>query len=328
MAAIGWAMLRIREHRALRYGLITGATLLAVVFSRLFGLGDLESDVVEQVHFIEYGLITWLFYRAWQPVGGAASLILTVLSAWTIGILEEWVQWFVPARVGEVRDVFLNLGAIACGLLVSIAVRAPGRSHKSPPRAIWSYGVSGVALAAFAGFIDAAHLGHEIADPPNGVFRSIYSADELRAAAVDRERRWQLSPPLVPPPRFSPEDQYFSEAMLHVQERNRRWSSGDILSAWKENQILETYFGPAIDTPSYVSSTGHRWAPEQRADAERRGSANNESSTFESQAFGSFPILLWPRTTFRLLSAGAVGALLGFAAMRDRQTRRSRRMST
>ena len=37
-----------------------------------------------------------------------------------------------------------------------------------------------------------------------------------------------------------------------------------------ENLILEKYYAPVLDTPSYVSAQGHRWPASQRADAEAR----------------------------------------------------------
>ena len=55
-----------------------------------------------------------------------------------------------------------------------------------------------------------------------------------------------------------------------VQERNEQWTANDVVAAWRENRILEKYYGPVLDTPSYVSRTGHRWSPGQRADAEAR----------------------------------------------------------
>ena len=41
--------------------------------------------------------------------------------------VDEWFQWFVPARVGEMRDVFMDGIAIGCGLLFSLGVAPPGR---------------------------------------------------------------------------------------------------------------------------------------------------------------------------------------------------------
>ena len=56
-------------------------------------------------------------------------------------------------------------------------------------------------------------------------------------------------------------------------------------AAWSENLILEKYYAPVLDTPSYISRTGHRWPAEQRADAEQRlGSARSAAGSYESRA--------------------------------------------
>ena len=313
--AVGWALSRIRERRGRRYALVAAAIALAVGSSRWAALGIPDSDAVEHVHFIEYGFVTWLFYRAWRPMGGVPGLWLTACCALTVGTFEEWFQWFVPARVGELRDVFLNLAAIACGLMFSVAVQPPVRPRASWRRGLsWACLVTSVAVGALAGFIDSAHLGYEIHDPAIGTFRSIYDADELRSAANDRERRWSTHPPPLRPPRYSREDQYASEALLHVQERNRQWVSGDIASAWGENRILEAYFAPVLDSAPDASVASHRWPAAQRADAERRAAMAGRT-TFVSRALGSFPFFLWPHATFRLLSAAVVGLLLVAAAL-------------
>src|SRR4029453_4573153 len=120
--AIAVAFSRIKDHRASIYVCVCVAVSLAVGYSARSSIGNPESDVVEHVHFIEYGLVTWLFYRAWLPLGDAAVILLPVLAGLAVGTCEEWFQWFLPARVGELRDIFLNGAAIASGLLLSIAI--------------------------------------------------------------------------------------------------------------------------------------------------------------------------------------------------------------
>jgi hypothetical protein len=83
---------RIRERRAVRYGFIIAACVIAVSYSRRSSLGVPDSDVVELVHFVEYGMLTWLFYRAWRPLGDLSVLVLPFLCALTAGTLEEWFQ--------------------------------------------------------------------------------------------------------------------------------------------------------------------------------------------------------------------------------------------
>jgi hypothetical protein len=81
-----------------------------------------------------------------------------------------------------------------------------------------------------------------------------------------------------------------TEALQHVQARNEAWAAGDARTAWGENQVLERYFAVVLDTPSYVSKTGHRWSADQRADGERRAAAAPDRP-FESRAF-PYPIFV------------------------------------
>jgi VanZ family protein len=322
-AAVGWALIRIRDRRASRYGLIALAFAIAAAYARWSALGNSDSDVVERVHFVEYGLVAWLFYRAWSPLGGSAVLVAAFLSAATVGTFEEWFQWFVPARVGEVRDVLLNSAAIVCGLLFSVAIQPLGQAVPHGRLSWrWVLWTSAIASAALAGFVDSAHIGHEIRSSTGGSFKSIYDADALRSLSSRRAIEWRATPPLDRPPRVSAEDQYASEGLLHVQARNEAWTAGDVATAWGENLILETYFAPVLDAPSYVSAAGHRWAADQRADAERRASvASPRPDAFYSHAEGAFPIFLWPRNVFRAASIALVLFLVIGALTVDRRTR-------
>ena len=311
LAAVAFAVRRIRDHRLVRYGLIAAALLLAAVYSRASAIGNPESDVVERVHFLEYGLITWLFYRAWRPLNDAAVLVLPILAGLIVGTCEEWFQWFIPARVGELRDIFLNLAAIVFGLLFSVAVEPPGRLSRGLPRRSRAQVcvVAATATTLLAAFVWCAHLGYEIVDREIGSFRSIYSAGELARLSADRAREWSVDPPLARPPRLSREDQYASEGLLHVQERNRRWDAQEFGAAWRENLILEKYFAPVLDAPSYLTRSGHRWPSEQRADAQRRLQAE-PAGAFVSRAQGSFPIFTWSRRAYAATMFAVVLLLL------------------
>ena len=103
------------DRRVVRYGAIAAAVVVGTAYISRFSTGNPEVDAVERVHFVEYGLVTLLFYRAWRTRGDVSSLLLPVLAGLIVGTVEEWLQWFLPVRVGEARDVFLNLAAIACG---------------------------------------------------------------------------------------------------------------------------------------------------------------------------------------------------------------------
>ena len=144
--------------------------------------------------------------------------------------------------------------------------------------------VAAAVALLFATFVYSVHLGVEIRDPDTGRFRSRYDAATLVRIGQDRLVVWKDHPPIERPRSRSREDQYMSEGLLHVHERNRRWEAGDMAAAWSENLILEKYYAPVLDTPSYISRTGHRWPPEQRADAEQRLGSARPAGSFESRA--------------------------------------------
>src|SRR4029079_13402433 len=125
IVAVVSAALRIRTHRVLRYGAIAAALGIAVSYSLGEATGNPDVDVVQRFHFVEYGLITFLFYRAWRPLADPAVLVLPVLAGLLVGTADEWLQWFIPNRVGEIADILLNGIAIGCGLLFSLAADPP-----------------------------------------------------------------------------------------------------------------------------------------------------------------------------------------------------------
>ena len=317
LAAVAAAVGRIRDHRPVRYALIAASLVIAVAYSARSAIGNPESDVVERVHFIEYGIVTWLFYRAWLRLGDGGVIVLPLLAGLAVGTCEEWFQWFIPARVGELRDIFLNGAAIVTGLLFSAAVLPPPAFRPALARRslAHAFGVAALLAALLAGFLNCVHVGYEIADAEAGTFRSIYSAPELAALAIDRARQWTADPPIVRPPRLSREDQYMSEGLLHAQERNRRWDAGEPVAAWFENRILEKYFAPVLDTPSYISRSGLRWPAAQRVDAEHRTAASADPRAFQSRAQGEFPIFTWHRSAFVAVSTSIVMALALLAAL-------------
>ena len=294
--AIIFALTRIRENRSRRYAALLSAITIAVVYAIASSTGNAEVDAVERFHFIEYGIVTVLFYKAWRPSGDGSQLVMPALSGFIVGTLEEWLQWFVPARVGEARDVLLNSFAIGCGLLFSLGLDPPARVTwaltLASRRRVRIMGA--VAIVLFAAFVHSVHLGYEIRDPEAGVFRSRYAPDALVAIGAARAREWRANPPLTWS-RLSREDQYFTEGLAHVQRRNELWQEGNVMAARHENLILEKYYAPVLDAPSYVSATGHRWSPAQRAHAEK--SVGPGFMIFDSDAL-PYPVVIWPKWLF------------------------------
>lgn len=302
------ALWRIRHHRAARYTALAAAVLLAAGYGAASRTGNADVDAVERFHFVQYAVITLLFYKAWRPSDDGSVLILPVLAAFIVSVCEEWLQWFIPARIGEIRDVLLNLVAIGCGLLFCLGLDPPVRRPLllKPGSRRHVAGLALTALAVFGLFFHSVHLGHEIADREAGVFRSRYTAEQLAALSARRADEWRRNPPLTWS-RLSREDQYFSEGVAHIQQRNRLWAEGNVLAARHENLILEKYYAPVLDTPSYLSATGHRWPAEQRAHAESRPGPG--FMIYDSDAL-PYPILTWPPWLFWLGVAGVAALVL------------------
>lgn len=297
-AALLFALARIRDRRGLRYALIAVAVVLGGGYAYAIRTGNPEVDAVELFHFVSYGLVTLLFYRAWRALGDAAVFILPVLCALMVGAVDEWFQWFIPNRIGELRDVFLNGAAIATGLLFSLGLDPPGRFtlHTNPySRQKIRRGLAAT-IVVIATFISIVHLGYTVQDGERS-FKSIYPAAELDRLAADRMERWRTNPPLVLQ-RFSAEDQYMSEGLWHAQRRNRAWDAGDAGTAVAENLILERFYSPVLDTPSFVSKTGHRWSPEHRAEAETRIKQRGAAPAAYLSDANTYPIFTWSRLAF------------------------------
>jgi VanZ family protein len=294
--AIVFAVTRIRERRRERYAALVASLVIAVSYAIASSTGNAEVDAVERFHFIEYGVITILFYKTWRQAEDGSLLVMPVLAGFIVGTLEEWLQWFIPARIGEARDVLLNSFAIGCGLLFSLALDPPTRrtwtlTRESRRRVTR---LAAVALLVFGGFVHSVHLGFEIKDADAGIFRSRYTNGELADIAAARARQWAANPPLTWS-RLSREDQYFSEGLAHVQRRNELWQEGNVMGARQENLILEKYYAPVLDAPSYVSATGHRWPPDQRVHAE--ASVGPGFMIFDSDAL-PYPVVTWPKWLF------------------------------
>ena len=320
VAALATAVVRIRDHRAIRYAALLVAVGLAALVAIDTASASGAQNAVERFHFVEYGLITALFYRAWRARGDLSVVVLPLIAGLIVSTIDEAWQWFVPERVGEWRDIFINLGAIASGLLLSLAVAPPDRltlgfAPGSRRRVCLA---SAVAVVLLAVFMQIVHFGYVVKDADVGTFRSKYRADELLAVSADRANTWRVTPPPMTLHRFSREDQYLAEALWHVRARNDAWAT-DVSRSWQENRVLEKYFAPALEVRSYLAPAGVKWPEAQRADAQAR-TATAPRSSFESQANPPNFVVLWPRGAFWAVASGMVLVLLILGLRPNRRT--------
>ena len=308
LAALASAVYRIRDRRLVRFGLIAIAIFVAVAYSLWNTTPSAERNAVERFHFLQYGLIAFLFYRAWRPLQDAGVIVLPVLAGLIVSAAEEWLQWFIPNRVGEINDVLLNLVAIVCGLIFSLGIEPPKELRLAVSadtrRRIARLAIA--AVGAVAIFLHIVHLGHVVKDGEIGEFTTRFSPERLAALQKERAARWAVAPPPRTLVRLSREDQYLTEGMEHVRERNELWEDGNIRGAWLENRILEKYYAPVLRTPTHEGA-GHAWPDAQRADAEARA-ATADRTGFSSSAY-PYRILPWSKPLFWTVVALLAGWL-------------------
>jgi hypothetical protein len=162
-------------------------------------------------------------------------------------------------------------------------------------------------------FVASVHLGHDVSDPAAGRFVSRYTAVELDALVRERADRWSRTPP-VALVRFSREDQYLSEGLSHVRWRNRAIDDEDLGTAWHEQLILERYFAPVLEHPSYAALEGAQWTAGMRADVSARAP---RVEAYVSAAL-PLPVYEWPAGSVAgvavLVAAACAGG--GFAVER------------
>lgn len=285
------ALWLIRDRRPLRYGLVALGLGLGAAYIRITGLTFTES-----FHFAEYGVLAMLLYRVWNASADGSSVVLPLLAATIVGTLDEWFQWFIPIRAGEARDIVLNDVAAGCGLLLAIGMHPPARFTPGLPGAsrLQVLRWAAVAMVVFGLFFQSVHVGYDVGDPEIGSFRSRYTASGLARAAHDRAARWRNQPPVFQRLLWR-EDQYLTEGLWHVQRRNQAWAARDLATAWRENRILEKFYAPILETPTYADAKGHRWPAAQRETAAAHAGA--DVGRVASDAY-RYPLYVWPLTSF------------------------------
>ena len=281
--------------------LIGVAAVVAIWTHNLMGQPE------EAVHFLEYGVLGVLLYRVFENrVPDPTVYVAATLAGLLVGTVDEIIQWLVPGRFWDFRDIILNTGAVA---LVQIVIwrllKRPSRTvSRSSLRLVFRLAAAQVFLFTLCMAATPQRL-NRIADHvplpdrlANGVeviceygflhvvdertlFRSRLSSDELPRS--DRERAPDVARDLeasrgsggIARSGISPIlDALSYEFRIHLFARNRNMQKAQarepgspnrrrhMTTAWRENLILETFFGNTLE-----HSTS-RWGSSRRIEAE------------------------------------------------------------
>lgn len=264
LAIAGFTLSGIIKRRS---GFRTYAFFIIIMGLYAYSLSRI-TILVEQVHFLEYGLLVVLIIRAlrleskdiWQYLN--AILMVTF-----IGVIDEYMQGVLSNRVGELRDIQLN---IISGLLALLWYRhclEPIEGKANPRKALLiGLPIAGAIIFAIALFNTVhSEFGHYIEEKGKLGFFSRRTYDDLRKPPADaedfrldvadrmyREKYGELLNQVDNP--------IHSEVLVHIFRRDRYLLKLDYNTAQWENYILENYFG------DYIRGTKHEWLAE-RADS-------------------------------------------------------------
>jgi len=260
----------------------------------------------EAVHFLEYGLLGFFLYRALSlKIHDKSIYLTTFLIGSLVGLFDEVLQWMMPGRYWDFRDVGLN--ALATGLfqialwkgikpriinektrpesirkvslLLATNVLLLGLCASNTPQRVAAY----TARLPFLTFLVREEPMYEFTrkhiDPEIGTFYSRLSIEGLEKEDTQASDHWagilrdwkekdyalflREHHPLLHP--------FLYEMRIHIFRRDRRVEEaakakdeksrrGALFVAYKENMILERYFGRTLE------KSGYGWNAEKKAE--------------------------------------------------------------
>ncbi len=125
-----FALVAVVVGRLARGGRLERRQVLVVVLATglLVLTAQLWSRPEERWHVVQYGLLGLLFFLALpgRRRRAAEALLLAVGAGW----FDEGIQLILPDRVYDLRDVGLNAGAAAAGVLVAEITRRLGATEE------------------------------------------------------------------------------------------------------------------------------------------------------------------------------------------------------
>lgn len=301
LVVVGVAVVSITALRRLRKPPADVLWLLAAAGATILWTAALMGQPEEAVHFLEYGVLGLLLYRALRlQIPDATVFVAAALVGVIVGTADEIIQWIVPGRYFDFRDIVLNGGA---SVLVQIVVwrMAPPPSlpvNRTSLRLLCRLLAVWVLMLAFctsatpgrvsraARFLpelrttDSAicDYGHSLVIEPTTRFRSrltfegLGRNDQTRAqevaALLDASRGAYKEFLLANP---SSEDPFSYEARVHIFTRDRRLAEAlrAESDSSKHRELMTAAFRENLILETAFGTTIERssfaWSPPKRA---------------------------------------------------------------
>ena len=256
MALAASIYLVIRHRLISRHSFIWQITVAVIFIGYTLKLSQRSPE--EAVHFVQYGILGFLIYRALTHTIQDISIYLSAaVICGTIGAADEAVQWLVPGRYWGLGDIWINFFA---GALIQIGIYKglkPNYIDSRPDKHSWRFLFSCLLAASLvmgASMMNTpkriawytqqapwlrfiaengslmAEYGYRYHDQDIGVFRSRFSKEELKT--IDRKRAAEAAGILNQYPEkssysnflkaYSPiSDPFVHEARVHLYSRDQ-----------------------------------------------------------------------------------------------------------
>jgi hypothetical protein len=126
--AVGFAVWVTCRIASLKLGIVAVLCTIAIAVVYAFLMTWLSQSPAERFHLAEYGLLSLLTYRAsrldWDH---AKAVAFGLIVASVLGIGDEMIQWALPTRVFEWKDVWLNVFSSCLGMALVVTLNLSGR---------------------------------------------------------------------------------------------------------------------------------------------------------------------------------------------------------
>ncbi len=296
---------------------------LFAVSAAFIGYAYYLRDIPEEaIHVAEYGFLGFLVYRALvHRIHDYSIYLVGAVVVGLIGTIEEYIQWVVPSRVFDLRDIRTNFVAgalaqvaIAKGLRPTMVASSPSLTSwrrlchvlafalfvlalsfmNTPKRVAWY--ATRIPVMSF--LLDSKSMmidyGYHYRDPEIGVFQSRFSRDQLEQH--DRQRGIEVARILdryIDGEGYDtfqniysvPRDPYVHEAGVHLFRRNRYLERARVEEQDRpEHSTVALREDQILEEyfPTTMQHSRHRWGPETRSYVDRHAVKEQEYVSFVS----------------------------------------------
>ncbi len=256
---------RLRERNLIPY-LALFATALAFVYVLKYWV----ALPVEQIHFIEYGLVGFLCYNALKHhLKGWGLATAAILLTFLLGMVDETIQGLLASRVGQQRDMWWNVIAGAMSLAVVVFSLRPRIIYSSSGhREIRAHLIMAALCLLVQGYFNTeisqfGYLHHD--EDFNVTFKSRLTIDKLQNYDEKLDHFKREIAPHVAKKRMvyqlqEVHDLIHEEALVHSFRRAYHFLKGNIRTVYSEDLIIDKYY------QQFVRDTELDWPRSQSAE--------------------------------------------------------------